>query len=56
VDFPYAADLLFLLPLFLTIGVPLIFLAAVATIVARFINAIGSKRPAARKGINDREE
>jgi membrane protein implicated in regulation of membrane protease activity len=48
--------LLFLLPLFLTIGIPLIFLAAVAVIVARFLNAIGSKKPAARKAISDREE
>jgi hypothetical protein len=37
--------LLFLLPLLLAVGIPIIFLAAVAVIVARFVNAIGSEKP-----------
>ena len=36
--------LLFALPLLLVIGAPLIFLAAAATIVARFLNALGSEK------------
>ena len=48
--------LLFALPLLLVIGAPIIFLAAAATIIARFLNAVSSEKPAARKSVGDREE
>jgi Zn-dependent protease with chaperone function len=48
--------LLFLLPLLLAVGIPIIFLAAVAVIIARFINALGSEKPASHKPICNREE
>jgi hypothetical protein len=48
--------LLFALPLLLMIGAPLIFLAAAASIIARFLNALGSERPADCTTIRKREE
>ena len=56
VIFGGATILLFLLPLILTIAVPLVFLAAAATIIARFLNALGSERPVDCTDIRKRGE